>query len=328
MKLVTIDTPPTDAGGHAPGRAGAMIAGGEILDIARVRREGSLEAWIPGSVRGILAGGQPGLDAVRRIVDRVEGAAAGELARLREEQALLPATTRLLSPVPDPPMILSLGSAYRSHLEEMKAQPPKNPSGFIKVMAALSGTGAHIVLPPQNPDMVDFEGEFCCVIGTAFHNVTEDEVMQHIAGYTICNDVSARDWVEAAMGPKEPQAAAAGWRLNHLGKQFPGFFPVGPVLLTRDEVPDPPDLQLTTRLNGAVMQSARTSDLIFSVARSISHFSRWYRFSPGDIVTTGSPAGVGYGRNPRVFLKPGDVIAVEIEKIGVLTNTVRAAASI
>lgn len=324
MKLVTIDAPRLDG---PAGRAGAMLAGGEILDFARVRREGSLEAWLPASVRGILAGGQQGLDAVRRIVDRIENAHEGERARLREAQALLPAGTRLLSPIPDPPMILSMGSAYRSHLEEMKAGPPKNPSGFIKVIASLAGNGAPIVLPPQNPDMVDFEGEFCCVIGAPFHDVTEDEAMQHVAGYTICNDVSARDWVEVAMGSKEPQEAAAGWRLNHLGKQFPGFCPVGPVLLTRDEVPDPPDLQLTTRLNGAVMQSARTGELIFPVARSLSFFSRWYRFSPGDIVTTGSPAGVGYGRKPRVFLKPGDVVSVEVEKIGVLTNTVMRAPS-
>ncbi len=323
MKLVTIDAPALDR--RAAGRAGAMLATGEILDIARAKREGSLEAWIPGSVRGILAGGPAGLDAVRRLVDEAESARDSERERWREDQVLLPAATRLLSPIPDPAMILSVGSAYRSHLEEMKAQAPKNPSGFIKVMATLAGTGAPIVLPPQNPAMVDFEGEFCCVIGTPFHNVTEDQAMRHVAGYTICNDVSARDWVEAAMGPREPQAAAAGWRLNHLGKQFPGFCPVGPVLLTRDEVPDPPDLRLTTRLNGDVMQSARTGDLIFSVARTLSYFSRWYRFSPGDIVTTGSPAGVGYGRDPRVFLKPGDVVSVEVEKIGVLTNPVKCA---
>lgn len=323
MKLVTIDAPRVGAG--APGRAGAMLASGEILDIARVRRESSLEVWIPGSVRGILEAGQAGLDQLRCIVDRVEDASATERDRLREQLALLPPTTRLLPPIPDPPMILSVGQAYRSHLDEMKSKPPANPSGFIMVGTALSGPGAPIVLPPQNPDMVDFEGEFCCVIGSSFHNVTEEEAMQHVAGYTICNDVSARDWVEAAVGPKEPQVAAAGWRLNHLGKNFPGFCPVGPVLLTRDEVPDPPDLQLTTRLNGQVMQSARTGDLIFSIAKTLSYFSRWYRFSPGDILTTGSPAGVGYGRNPKVFLKHGDVVSVEVEKVGVLTNTVQRA---
>ena len=323
MKLVTIDAPRLDAG--VAGRAGAMLANGEILDIARARRDGTPEAWIPTSVRAILAGGQGGLDQLRRIVERVESANDSERDRLRDEQVLLPVTTRLLAPIPDPPMILSVGQAYRSHLEEMKAQAPANPSGFIMVGTTVSGSGAPIILPSQNPDMVDFEGEFCAVIGTSFHNVSEDEAMQHVAGYTICNDVSARDWVEAATGPKEPQVAAAGWRLNHLGKNFPGFCPVGPVLLTRDEVPDPPDLQLTTRLNGQVMQSARTGDLIFSVARTLSYFSRWYRFSPGDIVTTGSPAGVGYGRNPRIFLKPGDVISVEVEKIGVLTNTVQRA---
>lgn len=317
MKLVTIDAPPS-------GRIGALLSSGEILDIARVRAAGTIEAWIPLSIREVLCGGQAGLDAVRRVVDRAEQSAGSARERLRESGALLAAgSMRLLAPIPDPGMIVSTGMAYRAHLAEMNTAPPKNPSGFIKVRESVIGPGAPILLPPQAPDMVDFEGEFSCVIGAACHNATPQEAMKCVAGYTIINDVSARNWVEAAITPKEPQAAAAGWRLNHLGKQFPTFTPMGPVLMTRDEVADPPDLQLTTRLNGEVMQSARTGDLIFSIGETIAYFSRWYRFMPGDIVTTGSPAGVGYGRDPKLFMKEGDTITVEVEGLGVLSNPIR-----
>lgn len=319
MKLLTIDAPPL-------GRIGALLSSGEILDIARARRTGTIEAWIPLSMREMLCAGSAGLDAVRRVVERAEQSAGTEREQLLEARALLPAAgTRLMAPIPDPVLIVSTGMAYRSHLAEMKTAAPKNPSGFIKVREAIIGTGAPIVLPPQAADMVDFEGEFSCVIGTTCHNATPEEAMKCVVGYTIINDVSARDWVEAATTPKEPQAAAAGWRLNHLGKQFPTFCPMGPVLLTRDEVGDPPDLKLTTRLNGEVMQTARTGDLIYSIGETIAFFSRWYRFVPGDIVTTGTPAGVGYGRNPRVFMKDGDTVSVEVEGVGVLSNPIRRA---
>ena len=318
MKLVTIDSPPS-------GRIGALLASGEILDIARARHVGTIEAWIPLPVREVLCGGAAGMDAVRRVVDRAEQSNGTERERLVEAGAFLPASTRLLAPIPDPGMIVSTGMAYRSHLAEMKTAAPKNPSGFIKVREAITGPGAPIILPPQAADMVDFEGEFSCVIGAPCHNATPEEAMRCVAGYTIINDVSARDWVEAAITPKEPQAAAAGWRLNHLGKQFPTFSPMGPVMLVREGDAAAPDLQLTTRLNGKVMQSARTGDLIFSVGETIAWFSRWYRFMPGDIVTTGSPDGVGYARNPKVFMKHGDVVEVEVEGIGVLSNPIRRA---
>ncbi len=316
MKLVTIDSPPA-------GRVGALLADGTILDLLRCRRPGTLEAWMPGSVRAVLEAGEEGLNAVRRIVDRAQQAAGSARDELQARGALLPADTPLLAPLPDPALIVAAGMAYRSHLAEMKTAAPKNPSGFIKAGASIIGPGAPILLPPQAPGMVDFEGEFSCVIGRACHNATPAEAMECVAGYTIINDVSARDWVEAALGPKEPQAAAAGWRLNHLGKQFPSFCPMGPVFATRDEFADPPDLQLSTRLNGTLMQSARTADLIFPIGETIAYFSRWYRFMPGDIITTGSPAGVGYGRDPKLFMKDGDIVSVEVEGIGVLANPIR-----
>jgi acylpyruvate hydrolase len=136
------------------------------------------------------------------------------------------------------------------------------------------------------------------VIGRACHNVTVEDALACIAGYTITNDVSARDRVPEIAKAKTTPEARAAWDLNHMGKQLPAFSPLGPALVTADEIGDPATLELTTRLNGVVMQHAVTSDLIFSVAESLSFFSRWYAFRPGDILSTGTPAGVGYGALP------------------------------
>jgi 2-keto-4-pentenoate hydratase/2-oxohepta-3-ene-1,7-dioic acid hydratase in catechol pathway len=155
--------------------------------------------------------------------------------------------------------------------------------------------------------------------------VSEADAMDYVAGYTIANDVSARDWVGPVFAAEKPFDAISAWDRNLLGKQLPTFCPCGPVITTKDEIVDPHDLQMTTRLNGEVMQSSKTDDLIFNLPQIISYFSKYYRFSPGDIVTTGSPPGVGAGRKPPVFMKPGDVVEVEIEGIGTLSNPIAAA---
>ena len=313
MKLVTIDCVPG-------GRPGAMLGNGEILHLERAALPGTAETWLPPTMRAILAAGDEGLDLVRRIVARAEGRGERERERLRAAGAVLPAATRLLAPIPDPAMILSVGQAYRSHLREMKTEPPHEPHGFIKASSAVVGPGADVPLPPQCSGMVDFEGEFCAVIGRTCHNVAADAAMRYVAGYTITNDVSARDWVPLIGKAKTTPEARTAWDLNHMGKQLPAFSPLGPCLVTADEIDDPGNLDLTTRLNGRVMQQANTSDLIFPIAETIAHFSRWYTFWPGDIVSTGTPAGVGYGRDPKVFLQPGDVVEVEVSGIGVLAN--------
>jgi 2-keto-4-pentenoate hydratase/2-oxohepta-3-ene-1,7-dioic acid hydratase in catechol pathway len=149
--------------------------------------------------------------------------------------------------------------------------------------------------------------------------------MGYVAGYTICNDVSARDWVAGVFQAEGRFGPILGWERNILGKQLPTFTPCGPVMVTKDEIRDPHDLQLTTRLNGTVMQSTKTDDLIYKLPQLISYFSRYYRLEPGDFMTTGSPSGVGFGRNPKVFMKAGDTIEVEIEGIGTLSNRLAAA---
>jgi acylpyruvate hydrolase len=303
MKLVTFET----AGGPRPG---VLLDADRVLDLALVPAARGL----PQSIKGILHAGPAALDALRRIVER-----AGNFP----EALLAESDLRFLAPVPDPSIVLSTGTAYRAHLAEMKVGAPQAPGGFLKNAAAITGTGQPIVLPPQNPSMVDYEGEFSCVIGRACHHVGADRAMDHVAGYTIINDVSARDWVPGFLGAKgSPMEVSRAAGLNILGKQFPTFCPIGPALVTADEIPDPHDLQLTTRLNGKVMQSAHTGDLIFRLAETIAYFSRWYRFSPGDVITTGSPDGVGYARNPQVFMQHGDVVEVEVSRVGILRNPV------
>jgi 2-keto-4-pentenoate hydratase/2-oxohepta-3-ene-1,7-dioic acid hydratase in catechol pathway len=168
--------------------------------------------------------------------------------------------------------------------------------------------------------MLDWEGEFSVVIGKPCHRVKAAQALDYVAGYTIVNDVSARDWVAPIFSATGVMGPIHAWEHNLLGKMFPTFCPMGPVLATRDDVPDPANVKLQTRLNGEVMQDANTDDLVFSVVQLIEYYSQFYLFRPGDVITTGSPSGVGYGRNPKRFMKAGDVVEVEVEGIGILRN--------
>jgi 2-keto-4-pentenoate hydratase/2-oxohepta-3-ene-1,7-dioic acid hydratase in catechol pathway len=192
---------------------------------------------------------------------------------------------------------------------------PGHPHAFIKNANAVIGPGEPIRLPRQCPGMVDFEGEFSIVIGRRCHNVTAKEAKSYIGGYTTINDVSARDWNPAKGGTPD-------WDMIHMGKQLPTFCPLGPAVVTAEEIPDPDCVRLVTRLNGEVMQDANTDDLVFPIAQIIAYFSRWYPFAPGDVITTGTPSGVGFARRPPVFLKAGDVVSVCVEPIGELSNPV------
>ena len=319
MKLLTLDT-----GG--PGHPAVLIDEDTALDLALAADTVARARLVPGSVRGILAAGDDGLDAVRRTVDAVGAMTDAGGDRLRERGVLRPfADAPLLPPVPDPNLILSEGLNYRRHLEEMSdTPPPPYPTAFVKAASSLNGSGKPIPVPPQCPDMIDFEGEFTFVVGRRCHNVPVEDAMSFIGGYTICNDVSARDWVGEVFAAEAKFGIIQAWERNIMGKQLPGFTPCGPVMVTADEIADPQDLQLTTTLNGEIVQSTKTDDLIYGVAEILSYFSQWYRFEPGDLFTTGSPAGVGFGRDPKLFMKAGDTIQVEVEGIGRLSNTLRS----
>lgn len=217
---------------------------------------------------------------------------------------------RLLAPV-QPVNIIAIGLNYRRHAAESGAQVPAEPLIFVKLTTCAIGPGDPIVLPASAPDEVDYEGELAVVIGKTARKVCEADALKYVLGYTCANDVSARD----CQIRRDKQWAR--------GKGFDTFCPLGPSLLIDGEV-NPNALAIRTRLNGEVLQSSNTADMIFSVPFLISFLSHQFTLLPGTVIVTGTPEGVGCARNPAVYLKPGDNIAIEIERIGILTNPVRA----
>jgi acylpyruvate hydrolase len=284
-------------------RAG-VIDGEDIVDINANDRS------LPPTVKGILEAN--GLARVRKVLKSKKHRAPRRRAKL-------------LPPIPNPGLLLSVGMNYHEHLKEMKTPVPEKPAAFTKSVASIIASGQPILLPASNPDMVDWEGELTVVIGKGGHRIPAAKALDHVAGYTIVNDVSARDWVAPIFSSTGIMGPIHAWEHNLLGKMLPTFCPMGPCLATKDEVPDPDNVRIVTRLNGQVMQDANTDDLVFSVAKLIEYYSQFYRFQPGDCITTGSPSGVGFGRNPKVFMKAGDTIEVEVSGIGVLSNPVKAA---
>jgi 2-keto-4-pentenoate hydratase/2-oxohepta-3-ene-1,7-dioic acid hydratase in catechol pathway len=247
--------------------------------------------------------------------------ASGKLAR---GSRLKRSQVKLRAPVPDPAMVLSVGMNYHEHLKEMKTPVPEKPAAFTKSVASIIATGEPIKAPKSNPGMLDWEGEFSVVIGKPCHAVKAAQALDYVFGYTLVNDVSARDWVAPIFSSTGIMGPIHAWEHNLLGKMFPTFCPMGPCIVTKDEIADPANVQIQTRVNGKVMQDANTDDLVFSVVQLIEYYSQFYRFMPGDVITTGSPSGVGFGRNPKVFMKPGDVVEVEVKQIGVLRNPIEA----
>ena len=315
MKLVTIAN-------SAAGMPGALLKSSEVLHLGKAAAPGTVERWIPGSVRAILEGGGQGLAAVKGLIERVESAPAALQQQLREAGAITPAKTPLLAPIPNPRLIVAAGLAFKSHLAEMAGTPtPAHPTGFLKSPHSVVGSNAAIRVPAEAAGHIDYEGELAVVFGRSCHGVSAADAMSYVAGYMAANDVSARDWVKPVWEAKDAWPARLTWEINIMGKQFDSFTPLGPVLTTADDIADVSAMQLVTRLNGRLMQSAQMSDLIFTLAETIAHFARWYTFHPGDILLTGTPAGVGVGRKPPVFMQAGDVIEVEISGIGVLRNT-------
>ncbi|HNQ24882.1 MAG TPA: fumarylacetoacetate hydrolase family protein [Phycisphaerae bacterium] len=216
---------------------------------------------------------------------------------------------RLRAPV-DPPNIYGIGLNYREHAAEGKRDVPDKPLIFIKATTSVIDPGAPIELPKSAPNKVDFEAELAVVIGRRARDVPESRVAEYLLGYTCANDVTARDCQKELDG----QWARA--------KSFDTFCPLGPCIVPVGQL-DPNDLAVRSRLNGQVMQDACTADMIFSAAYLVSYLSSQFTLLPGTVICTGTPAGVGFARNPRVFLRAGDVISVEVGGIGMLTNPVR-----
>jgi acylpyruvate hydrolase len=231
----------------------------------------------------------------------------GELPRELEDRE--PASVaRLLPPVPDPDKIICIGLNYRSHAAEAGIDPPEQPTFFAKFRNALACPDATVELPAAS-EKVDYEAEVAFVIGRRCAEVPEGEALDHIAGYTLLDDLSARDL----------QFATPQWMP---GKVFDGSAPCGPALVTPDEAGPADGISFALDLNGERMQEADTGDLIFSVAELVSRLSRWMTLEPGDIISTGTPSGVGSVREPRVWLKPGDEIAISSPTLGELRTTI------
>ncbi len=229
------------------------------------------------------------------------------------ETATTPETVaQLLAPL-EPPSILGIGLNYRQHAAEGKQPLPPFPVLFMKSPAAIQRPGGPILLPRHlRSDRVDYECELAVVIGKTCKNVAAANALNYVLGYTCANDVSARDW-QREWGSNQWSRA----------KTFDTFCPLGPCLVTTDEIPHPNTLRLRTVLNGAVMQDWNTDDMIFDVPTLIAFLSGSTTLVPGTVILTGTPHGVGFARQPPVFLQPGDVVTVEIEGIGSLTNPVQ-----
>jgi 2-keto-4-pentenoate hydratase/2-oxohepta-3-ene-1,7-dioic acid hydratase in catechol pathway len=241
--------------------------------------------------------------------------AGGDLKRVGDRAASAPAVGRveellLGPPIPDPDKILCLGLNYREHASEAVMEVPAAPILFAKFRNALVGSGAPVELPAASAK-VDYEGELAVVIGRRCKHVAARDALAVVGGYMPINDISARD-----LQLQTPQWTA--------GKAPDTFAPCGPALVTPDEVGDPQSLTLITRLNGEVVQEASTSQMIFTIAETIAFISRVITLEPGDIIATGTPAGVGHARRPPVYLKPGDQVEVEISGIGTLRTPVVA----
>lgn len=254
------------------------------------------DADVPETMLGIVREGKSALQRIR---------AALPDARQHPRSAVY------LDPPIHPGKVLCSGVNYKGHALEMpNAVLPSEPFFFAKLPSSIASPEAPVKRTDATQQM-DYEVEFCAVIGKRLYLASEDEIMSSLFGYTVMNDISARD-----IQFKDNQIT--------LGKNLPGFAPIGPAIVTADAFGSPDNVRLTTRVNGVTMQDGNTSDWLFPLPRLISWLSKFFPLEPGDIVSTGTPPGVGVFRNPQVFLVPGDVVEVEAEGIGVIRTSILA----
>lgn len=277
--------------GDAPPEAGVIV---------RDRVVGLAGAGFP-DMLAILSGGAP---ARAKIENWMYNPPA-------DASALLDSVT-LQAPIPKPPKLICVGLNYSDHAVESKMEIPKVPTIFAKFATAVIGPGQPIILP-KNSTQPDYEAEFAFVIGTGGRHIPAEEWRRHVFGYTLMNDVSARDF----------QMATSQWMM---GKTFDTFAPMGPCLVSADEIADPHALDISLRINGEVLQQSNTRQLIFKIPELIAYLSSVVTLEAGDVVSTGTPAGVGYARKPPRFLQPGDDVVISVDQIGELRNPVVAEA--
>ena len=281
MKLVTFRR----EGGTA---MAGVVAGERVISLASAGFAGTI---------GFLAAGNEGRARVEKLISNPPADAVSDLK-----------TVKLLAPILRPNKIICVGLNYRDHAIESKMEIPKVPTIFNKFATAVIGPGDNIVLPAVSTQP-DYEAELAAVIGKGGRNIPADQWKDHIFGYTIMNDVSARDY----------QLATTQWLM---GKTFDTFAPIGPWIVSADEIADPHALDISMTIGGEVLQSSNTRELIFKLPELIAHLSSVFTLEPGDIISTGTPAGVGFARKPPRLLKAGDECIVRVQGIGELRNPV------
>ncbi|MBO1004872.1 fumarylacetoacetate hydrolase family protein [Pseudogracilibacillus auburnensis] len=291
MKLLTFNKNGTQT-------LGVKVEAG-VIDVAAAL-EASPDEQIETDIMNVIEGGS---EAIERLRHFIEGLEIREDYVLNEEEIKWePAVTR-------PKKIICVGLNYKKHADETKSPYPKIPILFNKFENALTGHLSEIVVP-RTTERLDHEVELGIVIGKTAKHVSEEEALDYVFGYCTTNDLSARDI----------QKRASQWMT---GKTNDGFAPVGPYIVTKDEIENPNDLQITTTVNGEVRQNSNTADMIFNCEELISYISKYMTLTPGDLIMTGTPEGVILGRpmEERVYLQPGDKMTVEVERLGALTNT-------
>jgi len=313
MKLVTYESAKLSRLGVVHGdcvvdvpTAYGLIAKGKIADAKLAAAADVLRKLgrPPGDMIELLTLGERYRKALGVIV-----AHAGETHKKTPKGLVIPLrTAKLRAPIAHPNKITCIGLNYADHAREGGQEPPAAPIFFLKSHNTISGPGDAIKLPP-NSTQVDYEAEFAVIIGKRGKHIPESEAHKYIAGYTVLHDVSARDM---QFGDKQ-------W---YRGKSCDTFAPTGPWIVTPDEVPDPNNLRISLTLNGETLQDSNTSNLIFKVPFLISYLSQSVTWEVGDLISTGTPPGVGFARKPPVFLKAGDTVSVTVEGIGTLTNPV------
>ena len=292
MKLITYQL-------NGETKLGAL-SGDNVIDLARAYATVSHSDSFPTDMIALLQEGEAGLTKAQLALAEGEQSAAYSV----------PVTTvTFLPPVVRPGKVIALGRNYAEHAKEGGAEVPEHPMWFHKTHTSLNGHLQPVIIPPGT-SKVDYEGELAVIIGKTCKFVSVEEALNYVAGYAVANDVSARDWQR-----RTTQFTA--------GKMVDTFGPLGPALVTKDEIPDVQNLRIRTHLNGQLMQDGHTSDMIFSVAFSIADLSRICTLEVGDVIMTGTPEGVGFARKPPVFMKEGDVISIEIEGLGTLTNPLK-----
>jgi len=304
---------------HGMTRTGVIRDNDDIVDLntalaARLCDEGvprpelTAHALNPNTMIDLLAVGTPGIQEIAKTLEWLDRGGISQTQALENGSIVQLDNVQLAAPIPRPGKVLAIGINYRAHASEMERDLPEHPTVFTKVSTCIVGP-QHPIYAPAESQMLDWEGELCVVIGKYARHVKAENALAYVAGYMNGNDVTVRDW----------QRHTPTWMM---GKSWDTHGPTGPWILTADEVPDPTTLTLSTFVNNVEKQNASTGDLLFDIPQLIEYLSTAFTLEPGDVIFTGTPAGVGQARDPQEWLKPGDTVRVEISGLGHLDNPV------